>query len=867
MSVTPTFASHADLLTQNGYLVVPLDHGKKWPTLADWPNYRYKAEDKGNPEYANAGIGLITGATVAVDNDIRDKVLAAQVNEHIEKTWAAPQRQGLAPKTVHLLKAHASVFGKRTTVKYRLPSDGPTDIDGHKFEILASGQQVVAYGIHPDTKKPYSWIKNGDPQTVPWSALPSITDGQAFDLITRVEKMIVDAGGTPLGRLQQQLNDRPRVSNDEIAAKNPALLREALSYIDNKEGSYDDWICIGLAIKGALGQDGRADFLAFSAQHSKNDPRESERKWDSFWKRKKPDNKSIGAGTIFYLARQAGWSPTANSIELRPGKIHESVAESIVALASRATELKLFQRSEFLVQPTTAEGYGFKAPNGERPTTQSLRLKKLSPVNIRLVLSAATTFSKAARKKKDADKEPDKKPDKKPDRVIVDCPREVAQSVFESSGSWHGIPVLDSISETPAFDGRTLYCGPGLRNGVYVLAPKIELPAHLTKDDAIAALNRVKGWCDEFSYSDDRLDSSALLSFFLTAALRFSIDVAPGFAITKHSFGAGATTATKMGAVIATGREPSVMPCSDEAELEKQLTASLIHGENIRILDNLKDGSQLSSRLLAQSLSEPLVKVRIFGKTDEVVCPTAALVAVTGVNIQTAQDLNRRFIRISLDPKMSAPETRAFKRKDVVAMLARERNKVLRDLFTITAAYIASGEKVASGELSGFHHWVQWVVQPLMWLGEENVLRTVRAAAISDPTVAMLRRVIPLLGELIQLSGKRGGGLLVSEMINEASHEIDEEGSSRSPTEEEKRAAEVRRTLRDALGEATSAKRFANEWQFDARLVGEWFSRHHGRFVTDGKCDRRIAKGRMKGGSQMWVVEQLGAGPDGSIES
>jgi hypothetical protein len=186
---------------------------------------------------------------------------------------------------------------------------------------------------------------------------------------------------------------QPHISNEEILAGNPAQLREALGFINNNDLPYDGWTYIGLAIKGALGKEGREDFLAFSAQHSKSDPRESEQKWDSFWKSKKLS--TVGAGTIFYLAKQAGWSRAANSIVLVPGQLHVVVSAAIEALAEHSAELNLFQRGGVLVRPTLMEGYGFKGPDGERPVTHSLRLKSLNAVNIRVALSVAAKFSKA----------------------------------------------------------------------------------------------------------------------------------------------------------------------------------------------------------------------------------------------------------------------------------------------------------------------------------------------------------------------------------------------------------------------------------------------------------------------------------------
>ena len=74
----------------------------------------------------------------------------------------------------------------------------------------------------------------------------------------------------------------------------------------------DSWVKVGLAIKGALGEDGRDLWLDWSRQSSKSGASGShdtpERKWHGF----RPS--SIGAGTIYYLASREGWQPPPDLI-------------------------------------------------------------------------------------------------------------------------------------------------------------------------------------------------------------------------------------------------------------------------------------------------------------------------------------------------------------------------------------------------------------------------------------------------------------------------------------------------------------------------------------------------------------------------
>ena len=85
------------------------------------------------------------------------------------------------------------------------------------------------------------------------------------------------------------------VRSDAVAA--------ALAFVPNADLDYDSWIRIGMALKGALGEDGRELFEGWSATIHKDVPETTVRTWASL----KPER--IGAGTIYHHALAAGWEP------------------------------------------------------------------------------------------------------------------------------------------------------------------------------------------------------------------------------------------------------------------------------------------------------------------------------------------------------------------------------------------------------------------------------------------------------------------------------------------------------------------------------------------------------------------------------
>jgi hypothetical protein len=120
----------------------------------------------------------ICGEIVGIDIDVRDAPLAQQLAALAKKhLGSAPTRIGAAPKILLLYRVTGDTFPKAATGCYRLPGDEVGD-KPHRVEILAKGQQFVAYNIHPETKKPYKWNGASNPLTVPASKLRAITREQ-----------------------------------------------------------------------------------------------------------------------------------------------------------------------------------------------------------------------------------------------------------------------------------------------------------------------------------------------------------------------------------------------------------------------------------------------------------------------------------------------------------------------------------------------------------------------------------------------------------------------------------------------------------------------------------------------------------------
>ena len=306
------FQARAMALFQAGYRVVPIQSGHKGVLLEGWT----KLADSQNEaslldliRRANGcGVGILAKWAPGVDIDVRDYQLANRLAALAEDIiGSTPQRIGEAPKILLPYRTRTP-FTKLASRDYRLPGDQTGDRP-HKVEVLADGQQWVAYHIHPGTGRPYHWP---DGELPDWDELREITPAKAAQFIKAAEEMIVAAGGRVIASRLSGAGGNGKASSHGLTGTYEAIT-SALGFIHNADLAYDDWISIGIAIKGALGDEGQELWEGWSETSHKNQPEVTGKAWTSF----KPSSK--GAGSIYRLAQDAGWKP-APEIDLNPEK-------------------------------------------------------------------------------------------------------------------------------------------------------------------------------------------------------------------------------------------------------------------------------------------------------------------------------------------------------------------------------------------------------------------------------------------------------------------------------------------------------------------------------------------------------------------
>lgn len=278
------FLDRALRLKSRGYLVVPIKSGLKGPEISGWQNDD-PSEDRlralADSGYANGNIGINTRFTPAVDIDVYNDEVALAMEKFItDKYGDVCVRIGMAPKRL-------VVF--RTTTPFRKMfssySDGKTT---HKVEILGNGQQFVAYGIHPDTKKPYTWTSLEEPLLVDAADLPTLTHVAAQEIIEHFGVVCEEYGwkklSSSMGGVVRDADDDALDGIKPILALTEEKIRETLDLLPNDEADYDDWLLVGCALhhQHQGSQEGLELWHEWGAKSAKYDAADTNRRWKSF---------------------------------------------------------------------------------------------------------------------------------------------------------------------------------------------------------------------------------------------------------------------------------------------------------------------------------------------------------------------------------------------------------------------------------------------------------------------------------------------------------------------------------------------------------------------------------------------------------
>ena len=303
-------AEYGERLLARGYNIVPIPPGEKGTTLKSWTSLKADNEHLqkwlGNG-YSNAGVGVQTKHSPAVDIDVYDKDCVNKLLTWCEENIGVTvTRVGQEPKTLMVYRCEKP-FKKVQSSAYE-------DWLGNlcRVEILGDGQQFVAFAYHPDTKKPYVWNNGEGISNIDVNDLPVITEQQAIDLCDYFESIaeefdlelkqkktrsLREDDNPGLETRFRNFSDKTTISDEKI--------KEVLSYIDPSE--YDHWFTVGCGLWHQFDGDeqGFTTWDNWSQLASNYDADVMRRHWDSF----EPDylSKPLTFRGVIHLAKEYGY--------------------------------------------------------------------------------------------------------------------------------------------------------------------------------------------------------------------------------------------------------------------------------------------------------------------------------------------------------------------------------------------------------------------------------------------------------------------------------------------------------------------------------------------------------------------------------
>lgn len=289
-------ARFAATLVDNGWPIIPILPGTKKPgrflcgSWADYPCWTRHCDRSTTEievetwaEWPDAAIGMACGSVVGIDIDVLDSDLAHRL-EQLARTMLGDTpllRIGKAPKRLLVYRAEQPFAGPKRT----------------PLEVLAHGRQFVAFAVHPDTGRPYDWPEDS-PLSVALDDLPVVTEESVRAWLDAATELL-----PPELRPATLVSPSAAPVSASPQRGTLAAARAALAHIPNADLEYHSWVRVGMALKGAVGEDGASLFSAWSGMSAKDVPTTTAKSWASF------NPTSIGAGTLYHLAFEHGWQP------------------------------------------------------------------------------------------------------------------------------------------------------------------------------------------------------------------------------------------------------------------------------------------------------------------------------------------------------------------------------------------------------------------------------------------------------------------------------------------------------------------------------------------------------------------------------
>jgi hypothetical protein len=297
-----SYGTTANDLLARGYEPIPCA-GKR-PIYSDWQN-----KVGVNPaKHYEANVGLLTRSTPALDVDFDNEDVLGIVESII----------GNAPKRIG---RKGALYLFRTDSPFRkMRREYVRDGERGAIEWLADGQQFIAYGVHPDTGRPYTWVGGCGPRDVESRELKTVDETAALRILDEIEGRLLAAGwqrksgaaGSTGSMIRRGSPVEFGIPEADYTQRQIECLK-ALPHLDAED--YGSWIAVGHALRSEGFEFEVYDAWSRTAPNYDRDA--CIKRWESF------NPRSAGA---YSLLRAAGMSSARLDFEPVAGAKEEPAA-------------------------------------------------------------------------------------------------------------------------------------------------------------------------------------------------------------------------------------------------------------------------------------------------------------------------------------------------------------------------------------------------------------------------------------------------------------------------------------------------------------------------------------------------------------
>ena len=277
------------------------------------------------------------------------------------------------------------------------------------------------------------------------------------------------------------------------------------------------------------------------------------------------------------------------------------------------------------------------------------------------------------------------------------------------------LPMLEGVISTPVFgrQGELIMTDGYHRDDRLWLSPDTNLqlgtiPDEPTAEDIAAARTLlIDDLLVDFPFVDDSDRAHAIAAMILPFIRRMIDGPTPMHLIEAPTMGSGKGLLANLISIAATGAacEARTLP-EGEDEVRKMLTAELMKGRPIVLLDNANDRKQLHSSSLASVLTSVRWTDRKLGESIMASVPNHAVWLMTGNNPNLHLELTRRCIRVRIDPRVDRPWKRSvFKHPEITTWAKENRSALVGAIVTLIRAWMVAGKPLDRARLGSFERW------------------------------------------------------------------------------------------------------------------------------------------------------------------